>query len=284
MAQTPIFSENFDGGTSLPTGWTQYNGDGNTVASNLSSYNFGTNAWVIAANSVTGTGNHAVSTSWYTPAGTSNDWLITPQIAIPAGAYYLLFDAMAPDAGFPDGFKVYVSTSGNTAPADFGSPVMTVNATANSYTTYGVDLSSYAGSSVYLAIQNPSNDQFLLFVDNVRVLVPLSNDAQLVSANINKYSATSTNNTLSATIKNNGSNAITSVVLNWNDGTAHSSTVSCNIAPFATAVVNHPTAVNYSTVVEKTLAVSIDQVNAATDPNMANNTGTTMFNCFPGSG
>ena len=276
-----VMSENFDAGTTLPAGWVQYNVDGFTVASNLSAYNFGTNAWIVRANNVTGSGNMAISTSWYTPAGVANDWLVAPSINIPAsGSTVVQFDAMGADANFLDGFKVYVSTTGNTV-ADFGAAALTVASAGASFTNYSVDLSSYAGQAVYIAIQNNSNDKNRLNLDNFVVRQPLANDAILLSTTLNRYSLTNTNNTLSMRVKNDGSNAITALTVDWNDGTSHSSVISTNIAPGATATVNHPTAVNYATVVEEDLNITITAVNGnadATDNTSSNKINTVSAN------
>lgn len=271
-----IFSENFDAGTTLPTGWAQYNVDGLTPATNVNY--MGANGWVIRANSVTSVGNHAVSTSWYTPAGTSNDWLVTPAIAIPTGTTLLQFDAMAPDQNYPDGFKVYISTTGNTVGDFAGAPALTVAAGPSPYATQTVDLSAFAGQTIYVAVRNDNTDKFLLFLDNFIVRQPQANDALLVSSTLNRYSLTNTNNTLALSVKNNGSTPITSVTVDWNDGTAHSQTITTNIAVGATATVNHPTLVNYATVVEKNIAITITQVNGAADPVPADNVGSKAFN------
>jgi len=272
-----IFSEDFDAGLTLPAGWGQYNVD--NLTPNASVNYMGTSAWIARANSVTGVGNHMVSTSWYTPAGTSNDWLTTPGIAVPAsGTYTFQFDAMAPDAAYLDGFKVYVSTTGNTV-ADFAAaPVLTQAAAANTYTAYSISLAAFAGQTVYVGIQNYSNDKFLLFVDNVVARQPSADDAILNSATLNRYSAVSVNNTLALSVKNDGNNPITSLTVNWNDGADHSSVISCNIAVGATASINHPTAINYATALEKNIAISITNVNGNVDPNMAENTTSKLFN------
>jgi hypothetical protein len=274
-----IMSENFDASTNLPAGWAQYNVDGLTVASNLSSYNFGTKGWVVANNIKTNVGNHVASTSWYNPAGTSNDWLVSPSIAIPGtGTYSLQFDVVAQDPQYPDGFKVYINTTGNQV-ADFAAPaVLTVAAAPTTYTTQTIDLSAFAGQTIYVGIQNNSTDKFLLFVDNFMVRQPQANDAILLSSTLNRYSMTNTANTLSLDVKNNGSTPITSITVDWNDGTAHSQTINTNIAVGATANVNHPTAINYATVVEKTIAINITQVNGAADPVPADNTASKLFN------
>ena len=274
-----IFSENFDAAAAMPAGWSQQNVDGLTVATNLSAFNFGTNAWVFRANDVTGAGNHAVSTSWYSPAGTADDWLITPQIAIPAtGNYFFQFDAMGADANYPDGFKIYVSTTGN-AVANFGTTaILTQAAAATTYTNYSASLAAYAGQNVYIAIRNNSTDMNRLNVDNVVVRQPAADDAVLNSASLNRYSAVSINNTLGLTVKNDGNNAITSLTVNWNDGADHSSVITTNIAAGATATINHPVAISYATALEKTIAVTITNVNGNADPNPANNAATKMIN------
>lgn len=117
-----------------------------------------------------------------------------------------------------------------------------------------------------------------LNIDNFVVRQPLANDAILVSATLNRYSLTNTNNTLSLNVKNDGSNPITSVTVDWNDGTAHSQTISTNIAVGASANVTHPTMVTYATAVEKNINITISQVNGAADPVTTNNSTSKLFN------
>jgi hypothetical protein len=261
-----IMSENFDAATTLPTGWTQLNIDGLTPASGVSF--MGTNAWLVRPKATGSTDNQVVSTSWYgPPAGISNDWLISPSIPVPAvGTNVVQFDAMAPDANYSDGFKVYISTSPITAASLPTTAVLTVPEAANTYTTYSVPLTSFAGQNVYVAIQNYSNDMYLLFVDNFKVRTLVNNDAILTSASLNRYSAVSTNNNLVLDVKNDGANAITALTVNWNDGTDHIQTITgLNIASGASANVTHPTAVSYATVVEKNINITITAVNGAVD-------------------
>ena len=125
-AQTAL-SENFDGttGTGLPTGWTQSNVDGLTPDPALANLNFGTNAWISRVAS--GTDRILTSTSYYAPIGTSNDWIISPQISIPTAGYWLVFEANSPDGQYLDGFQVKASTSGN-AVANFSTNLLTVAA------------------------------------------------------------------------------------------------------------------------------------------------------------
>ncbi len=277
-----IFSENFEGvpltsGTgNLPANWVQYNVDGLTPAANV---NFmGSDAWKVR--SVNNT-KAAISTSWYNPAGTSNDWMVTPSISIPAsGNIFLKFKEYAPDAAYPDGYQVYISTTGNTV-ADFtGTAALTVAAAnSNELTTKLVDLSAYLGQTIYIAFRNNSNDKFLLYIDDVEVLDLPNYDAKLEAVSIPRYGVINTNSNLVMRVTNMGAQTITSLSVDWNDGTAHTATISgLNITAGNSANVTHTTPVNYSTIEEKTINVTINQVNANADANPGDNTGSALFN------
>lgn len=282
IANAQIFSENFNGvplsgGTgTLPAGWAQYNVDGKTPAANVSF--MGSSAWVVRA--VSGN-NAATSTSWYNPVGASDDWMVTPAITIPAtGNPYLKFKEYAPDANFPDGYRVFISSSGNTV-ADFTNPpVLTVGgASSSGFTSKLVNLQSFMGQTIYIAFQNNSNDKFLLYIDDVEVLDLPAYDARLNSISLPRYGVVNTNTSLSMNVSNDGYQTITSLTVDWNDGASHSATISgLNIAPGASANVTHSTPLNYAAVEEKNIDVNITQVNSNADAVPANNSGSRPFN------
>ncbi len=210
-ANAQIFSENFDSG--LPTTWTVIDNDGNTP--NSATANLSSAGW----HEVTQSGNGVVgNTSWYTPAGAADDWLITPQIAIPAGATnpYFLYDVRSPDASYPNDYKVLVSTTG-TSMSDFTAVTGTLVPTTTS-TTNGVDLSNYAGQSVYIALQDVSNNKFVLFIDNVQVVELESTEISLENVAYNQYVGSPNTQSLSVTVKNNGADDITAYTVNWSYG------------------------------------------------------------------
>lgn len=228
----------------------------------------------------------AVSRSWannvaYTP----DNILISPMIdltAVPATGLTLLFKAGTIE-GSPfhqEHYAVYVTT-GNTL-GDVTSATAVYETTLATPAAMGdvtVDLTAFVGQQVYIAFRHfMTNDMNTLILDDVQVKTLQPNDAAIAAVNVARYAALSSNNTLSVSVKNEGSNAITSLDIDWNDGTAHSATITTNIAPGATATVNHPVSVSAATVVEKNIAVSINQVNAAADPIMTNNAGAAKFN------
>lgn len=272
-----IFSEDFNAGTTLPAGWMQYNVDGLTPAPNMATF-MGTNAWVSYASTDPTQGKMVTSTSWYTPAGTSNDWLVTPAIIIPgAGNLRLSFDIQGQDPTYLDKYEVLISTTGNTV-ADFTSaPAIAATSTA-AWVTKFVDLTPFLGQTIYIAFRNTSTDMFRLNLDNVAVKAVLPLDAKLNSVNLIRYAGVNTNNTLKTSVTNNGATAITSLTIDWNDGAAHSSVITTNIAPNQTVLVDHPTAVNYATALEKSITVNITNVNGGTDGDMTNNSGATKIN------
>ncbi|GAB4155789.1 MAG: hypothetical protein Tsb0033_05490 [Winogradskyella sp.] len=171
------FEEDFSSSTpnSVPSGWTVFDGDGQTPNSAVSEF---TSAWIAVDRDGTasGGGNYggpagdiaAASTSWYTPAGASNDWLISPAIT-PTTDSQLTWDAKAQDASFPDGYELLISTTGATAPADFGTVLFSIPSESATWQTRTVDLSAYTGQTIYLAWRNNSLDQFVLLVDNIIV-------------------------------------------------------------------------------------------------------------------
>ncbi len=235
LANAQTFTQDFSSttGVAIPAGWFQNNVDGKTVASALSSYSFATNAWVtrnMSASSDPATAAHgrvAVSTSYYTPAGISNDWLITPTFTVPTNGV-LAWSANAPDASYPDGYLVKISTTGTTT-ASFGTTLLTVPAENSTWTTRSVNLNAYAGQTVQIAFVNNSNDMDILFLDDVQLIVPAANDLILAATTptgLNAFGLVGTNKTITADVRNNGYTNVTGFTAKYDNGV---STVSQNV-------------------------------------------------------
>ncbi len=155
------FWEDFSNG--MPDNFVLVDGDGNTPAPNVS---YVDKAWVVNA------AGSATSTSWYSPAGTSDDWMITSEITIPTVAadvdLLLTWSELAPDKDYLDGYLLKISTSGSPDVDSFVT-VMTTEEAANELTTRSLDLKPYMGMTVRFAYVNNSNDKFLLFIDDIEV-------------------------------------------------------------------------------------------------------------------
>ncbi len=171
--EVTVFQENFDGAGPGFAAWTTIDVDGLNPAAAV---NFITTGWnridKLGANGNFGgpAGDYAaMSTSWYSPAGTSNDWLISPSIAIPTGTTQLQWEAKAQDADYPDGYRLMLSPTAGNAVGDFTVELYSIAAENADWETRTVDLSAYAGTNVTIAFVNNSTDMFMLLVDNILV-------------------------------------------------------------------------------------------------------------------
>ncbi|MFY1046476.1 choice-of-anchor J domain-containing protein [Chryseobacterium sp. GP-SGM7] len=168
-----IFQENFDGVGPGISAWTVIDADGLTPAASV---DFITNGWNrINRQGTEGNfggpaGNYAaMSTSWYSPAGTSNDWLISPTVAVSGTSPTLYWDAKSQDATYLDGYKVMLSPNGGNTIADFTVELYNNTGENSTWTSRAVSLTPYIGQNVRFAFVNNSNDKFLLLVDNIKV-------------------------------------------------------------------------------------------------------------------
>lgn len=282
-----IFSEDFSGlNGSLPAGWQVYNVDGLTPNTNVA---YVTNAWVVR-DDVTGTGDTvALSTSWYTPAGTSNDWLATPAISLTT-ANLLTWDENAPDASYADGYELYISTSGN-AVADFtgvnGAVIYSTPGASSVWTQRSVDLGAlgYSNQTVYLAWRNNSNDKFILMIDNISIDVLPAYDIEMQAMDseytIHPLSQINSPIGTDGVIENLSSNNVTNVTMTVNvyDGTMTSvynaaATPLATLAPGATANFTVP---GYTPTVEDVYTIEYIASMTETDGDMSNDTVTYIF-------
>ena len=276
-----IFSEDFEASTNLPAGWVLHNVDGKTPATTV---NFMSNkAWVIRDYTSSGLSKVAVSTSWYSPAGKSNDWIVTPKITLPAGADYLLgFDAMAPDTQYLDDYEVWISTDTNTV-ASFtqsGTKLLSKKGNAGEMKSEFINLTAYAGQDVYIAFRNVANDKFLLYIDNIKISVYANDDAKLEKATHNRLSLVNVNNPITYSIFNKGSNTITSIRIKYSDGTTDvEEDITVSIPTLTTKAIQIPTPLSYGTIVEKVFSHEIVKVNGNDDADTTDNiTADTKFN------
>jgi hypothetical protein len=122
------------------------------------------------------------ATSYFTPAGTADNWFEVGPIAIPAGGAVYTWGHNIPDVNYRDGYEVLVSTTGLSNVTDFTDPAVfsvSDNDPTTALDTAGypntvwyprsVNLSAYAGQSIYLAIHHNANDMFIINWDNFLV-------------------------------------------------------------------------------------------------------------------
>ncbi len=288
-AFSQAWSENFNNG--LPAGWTLINNDGNTPNNGVSFVN---NAWV--ARIKTNEQGKAIpgdsvmlSTSWYTPAGTSDDWLITPVFNVSGPAMIIKWEEKAFDQQYADGYQVLISTTG-TAISDFTTTALTVSAANSSYTVKYVSLAAYAGQAIHVAFRNNSNDKYLLAIDNVEVLTPNTNDLGLTGVSPKPgaptaYAKTGNSITLGGTAFNNSITPVTTFKVHYQQGNGPVTTdviSGVNIAPFASASFTCPTAYTMpSSIGDYPIDMWVELTGDVDDNNDSNSTVITAASFMP---
>ena len=169
-AQNIAFSCDFEQG--IPETFATFDRDGNEPSRSMKKYGFENGvAWVgytIEPDTDKQNGM-ACSGSWYTDPATSDDWLVTPAIAIDSKYSILSWRAYAMDAEHRDGYSVYISTSGNTPESFTQEAVFTTDAESPQWTTHSLPLDRWAGEEIYIAFVNDSENCNILAIDDLNI-------------------------------------------------------------------------------------------------------------------
>lgn len=156
------FTQNFDGGTTIPAGWTVING-GDAL-----------NTWVIIdfATSTTLSAHSGTKAAGIAYAATAHaDYLITPAVTVTAGVSdYLSFWGRSRDPLYPETISVRLSTTG-VAAADFTTTLAATVAPPSgaAFHKYQYDLTPYVGQTVYIGFYSATTDKFYFDIDDVAV-------------------------------------------------------------------------------------------------------------------
>ena len=180
-----VFPESFEGTSFPPTGWVKFdNGIGTTQS------------WTTTATAQSGSKAAFVR---YELATTAEDWLVTPAVLISAATPSLTYwDREQYTTVYNSEYSVLVSTSSQTDVATF-SVVSTYTETTVAPTTYAkktVDLSAYAGQSIYIAFRMTNDDGDNWLLDNINMVGPcvtpplagtISGAASVTNGTVNNY-------------------------------------------------------------------------------------------------
>jgi hypothetical protein len=162
-----LLNENFN--TGFPISWTRINNDGLMPQALVS---FVDNAWVAYDDiDSVGTGDSCmVATSYYSPSGTADDWLITPAITLKNNGNILHWQVRSQDPSFPDGYDVMISNSLPLMDSFYVDTVLfAIDFESPTWIDRTVSLDDYANQTVYLAFRAKSTNEFLLLLDNIVV-------------------------------------------------------------------------------------------------------------------
>ena len=170
-AQTSIFTESFEEIEDLQqAGWTLYNDSNIPFGTYAATF---PDAWNLINWQVESGNRVATSPSWFTTPSQADRWLISPPITITSNSIAAVdfFARSHQGSPYDDGFKLKISTT-NTEKASFTN-ILTVDHAPNipiiDQTPYTVDLSAYAGQTIYLAWVNDFTNGNLLSIDDIDV-------------------------------------------------------------------------------------------------------------------
>ena len=127
-------------------------------------------------------GGQRFGISIYSSDGANNDWLISPELLLPAQDAKMEFYVKSyMEADGLEQYKVLVSEK-TAATGDFVEIGGVREAPADAWEHVEVDLSAYAGKKVHLAIQCVSDNVFAFMIDDISVSRPGSSNEQGLSA------------------------------------------------------------------------------------------------------
>ena len=143
-------------------------------------------------------GNYVASSwSWSSSAMQADAWLISPKFVLPNTTDSLTFSWWeATNASYPDSYSVTISTTTNDTTA-FTTVVRPYGPAVGSWTHQIVDLTPYAGQSIYIAFHHQDYDENYLLIDDVELFqgayVPPAPDTLTVTVAVNNAAMGTTN-------------------------------------------------------------------------------------------
>lgn len=166
-SQIEIFNQDFQQGIP-PATYTIVDNDGLTPDANVSEF---TDAWINAINPDDNLDTVAASTSYFSPTGQADRWLITPDITLGPFGNVLYWDAKSHDPSYPDDYLVLVSRT-DTQLSSFTDTVFNVVNELATWQNRVVSLSDSLldSETIHIAFVNRTYDGFKLYIDDIKVV------------------------------------------------------------------------------------------------------------------
>lgn len=179
----PLLYEDFAYGL-FRQGFVRIDADGNNPFSSMG-LSAG-DAWGIGEED----GNYyAYSTSYYSPSGQSDDWLMTPAIPIAhvleaGGDLKLSWIARSSSSKYTDGYEVKVSTGGSETSDFADTPIFATSGESAEWTEHEITLEGVQSDSIRIAFRNVTNNGEKLLLDDLRLYTSIA--SSLSQSRLNK--------------------------------------------------------------------------------------------------
>ncbi len=166
-AQTTVYSEDFQNG--LPVSYTIVDNDMQTPDASTADF---ADAWIELVDPDNPMDTIVGSTSYFSPIGRADRWLITPPITLGAYGNILSWEAKSHDASYLDGYDVYISVT-DTDLSSFIDTLGTVTFENATWTSREINLSEagYNNQTVHIAFVNRTYDGFKLYLDDIEMVI-----------------------------------------------------------------------------------------------------------------
>lgn len=175
VAQQPVFHEDFEQG--IPSSFSLFDLDGLTPHLPYPE----SQAWTAWIDPEDEDNKVAASLSYYTPAGSADDWMVLPLIEMPddTASCHLYWRSRSAYDTYKDGYFLMISEESQSSPEqlikdDISNSWKTILQVPNynnpaTWNTFEVNLSDYAGKQIYVAFVNKTYDGWMLFVDDITI-------------------------------------------------------------------------------------------------------------------
>lgn len=221
-----------------------------------------------------GAGNQvAIASSEFSPAGRSDNWLITPPVSGITPNMILTWKELSLSDSYPDSLEVLVttSTSPTPGPADFTGVILPHTRAGNGFDwrSRSVYLGGYAGQTIRIAFHHKAYDGFRMMLDDINTYTVTDlRDIAVTAIDVPKYNDGPL--TISADVKSFGAVNVTSFRLNYQvgSGPVETQTFTNALNYLETARVTFAQPANNPTGMVR---VWVDQVSGNTDEYAFNN-------------
>jgi len=228
--------------------------------------------------------NHAAAVTSYYDDGdkTSNDWMITSKITVPAsGEINLIWEASSWSSVYPETYEVLISETQPDA-ANFDNTKFTKVAEITEtvgYTYNALDLSNYYGKDIWVAYRNISNWMWSIGIDNIQVNDFTGLDLAFTSVSYQKKVALEQGQTITGNVTSMRSTKVTSFDVNWKVGDGATNTYSVSeveIDMMANHKFEHDIQYTPSAIGTETITIWISNVNGTSNDAIADNNEMSM--------